>query len=250
MNCIIIEDDRLSRKVVEEFIHRTESTELLASYENAVDALNSMKTNSMEIDLVFLDIEMPEMSGIEFLKTFNRNPQIIIISGKEKYALEAFEYDVTDYLLKPITYARFYKAVTKAQTRLMEKQNVNKASFDETTDQIFIKRGSTLVRLSYSDILFIEALENYVIVTTFHEKYTIHFTMKSIVDKLPSSIFKRVHRSFIVNINKIKGIEDNAVILTVEEGAKVLPIGKSYRDKLLNEINLITKNDWFFANYN
>jgi len=243
MNCIIIEDDKLSRKVVEEFIYRTEATELVASFENAVDALNSIKLNSSDIDLVFLDIEMPEMSGIEFLKTFDKHPQVIIISGKEKYALEAFEYDVTDYLLKPITYARFFKAVTKAQVRHNEKQNITKASFDEGTDQIFIKRSSTLVRLNYSDILFVEALENYVIVTTYSEKYTIHFTMKAISSKLPANIYKRVHRSYIVNINKIKGIEDNAVIINLEEGTKVIPIGKSYKDKLMSEINLITKNN-------
>ena len=241
MNCIIIEDDKLSRKVVEEFIYRTESTELMASFESAVDALNSIKLNSEEIDLVFLDIEMPEMSGIEFLKTFDQKPQVIIISGKEKYALEAFEYDVTDYLLKPITYARFFKAVTKAQARHNDKLNITKASFDESTDQIFIKRNSTLIRLSYSDILFVEALENYVIVTTFSEKYTIHFTMKSISGKLPANIFKRVHRSYIVNINKIKGIEDNAIIINSEDGNKIIPIGKSYKDKLMSEINLITK---------
>ncbi len=242
MNCIIIEDDKLSRKVIEEFINRTENTDLIASYENAVDAINALNNNnSVKIDLVFLDIEMPQMTGIEFLKTFEQKPQVIIISGKDKYAIEAFEHDVTDYLLKPITYARFYKAVSRAHTRFEEKQNTSKANFDNSTNQIFIKRGSTLVRLNYEDILYVEALENYVIVNTFKEKYTIHFTMKAISDKLPSNIFKRVHRSYIVNINKIKGIEDNSIIIEVNEGAKIIPIGKSYKEKLLNEINLITK---------
>jgi len=242
MNCIIIEDDKLSRKVIEEFINRTENTELIASYENAVDAINALNNSSVNVDLVFLDVEMPQMTGIEFLRTFEQKPQVIIISGKDKYAIEAFEHDVTDYLLKPITYARFYKAVSRAQSRFEEKQQSNKANFDEVNNQIFIKRGSTLIRLNYNDILYVEALENYVIVTTFNEKYTIHFTMKAIGDKLPNNIFKRVHRSYIVNINKIKGIEDNSIIIKVSEGAKIVPIGKSYKEKLLNEINLITKN--------
>jgi DNA-binding LytR/AlgR family response regulator len=242
MNCIIIDDDKLSRKVIEEFIERTESTSLVASFESAIDAINSIKVSPVEIDLVFLDIEMPEMTGIEFLNTFKDHPQVIIVSAKEKYALEAFEYDVTDYLLKPISYARFYKAVTKAQSVHSDKKQMVSASFDEGNNEIFIKRGSRIVRLNYNDILFVEALENYVIVTTYIEKYTIHFTMKSIITKLPLKLFKRVHRSFIVNITQIKGIEDNSVIVKLEEGTKVIPIGKSYKEKLMKEINLITKD--------
>ena len=242
MNCIIIDDDKLSRKVIEEFIERTESVKLIASFESAIDAINSIKSSPVPIDLVFLDIEMPEMTGIEFLNSFKEHPQVIIVSAKEKYALEAFEYDVTDYLLKPISYARFFKGVTKAQGVHGEKKQLTSASFDDGNDEIFIKRGSRIIRLNYDDILFVEALENYVIVTTFSEKYTIHFTMKSIVTKLPSKMFKRVHRSFIVNITQIKGIEDNTVIVKLEEGTKVIPIGKSYKERLMKEINLITKD--------
>lgn len=107
MNCIIIDDDKLSRKIIEEFVGRTESLQLIHSYENAVDAINAFKTEQ-DIDLIFLDIEMPEMSGLDFLDTLKNPPQIIIISSKDKYALNAFEYDVTDYLLKPISYSRFF----------------------------------------------------------------------------------------------------------------------------------------------
>ena len=242
MNCIIIDDDKLSRKVIEEFIERTESTKLIASFESAIDAINSMKVSPVEIDIVFLDIEMPEMTGIEFLNTFKEHPQVIIVSAKEKYALEAFEYDVIDYLLKPISYARFFKGITKAEGLKIDKKQLASASFDDGNDEIFIKRGSRIIRLNYDDILFVEALENYVIVTTFSEKYTIHFTMKSIVTKLPARRFKRVHRSFIVNITQIKGIEDNSVIVKLEEETKVIPIGKSYKERLMKEINLITKD--------
>ena len=185
MNCIIIDDDKLSRKVIEEFIDRTESTKLVASFESAIDAINSLKTSSIKVDLIFLDIEMPEMTGIEFMKTFTTPPQIIVVSAKDKYAIDAFEYDVTDYLLKPISYARFFKAVNKAENLHRTKKGKISASFDDGNDEIFIKRGSKIVRLNYDDILFVEALENYVIVTTFAEKYTIHFTMKSIATKLP-----------------------------------------------------------------
>lgn len=234
MNCIIIDDDQLSRKILESFVEKTEFLKLLNSYSSAIDALNS-STKSEEIDLIFLDIEMPEMTGIEFLKSFKKTPQIIIVSAQEKYALDAFDYDVTDYLLKPVTYGRFYKAVEKS----LERQSKLESPSDKK--EIFIKKNSALVRLSYEDILWVEALENYVVINTFDDKYTIHFTMKSIEKQLPATTFKRIHRSFIINISKINSIEDNSVVINHKNGKKVLPIGKSYRDNLLNDINLINR---------
>jgi DNA-binding LytR/AlgR family response regulator len=178
---------------------------------------------------------MPEMDGLELLNSLTTKPQVIIISSKEKYALNAFEYDVTDYLLKPIAYARFYKAIDKAQSRHREKLD------DFQKDEIFIKKNSTLVRLRYEDILWIEALENYVIFNTYADRYTIHFTMKSIEQKLPTHKFTRVHRSYIVNVSSINYIEDNAIIIKTEDGHKSIPIGKSYKDKLMGDINLMIK---------
>ncbi|HBS88442.1 MAG: DNA-binding response regulator [Bacteroidetes bacterium GWF2_38_335] len=237
LNCIIIDDDKLSRKVIEEFVNRTESLNLINSYSSAVEAINVFNIGE-EINLIFLDIEMPVMTGLEFLKTLSDPPQIVIISAKEKYALEAFEYDVTDYLLKPVSYARFFKAVDKVLNHYRDSHDKRVA---EENDEIFIKKSSSLVRLKYDDILWIEALENYVIVNTFSEKFTIHFTMKAIEKKLPLSKFKRVHRSYIVNVSRINVIEDNAIIVNIEDGSKVIPIGKSYKDKLMNDLNLMVK---------
>jgi DNA-binding LytR/AlgR family response regulator len=234
MNCIIIDDDKLSRRIIEEFIQRTENLELLNSFENAMDAINVFR-NDPDVDLIFLDIEMPEMSGLDFMDTLKNPPQIIIVSSKDKYALNAFEYDVTDYLLKPISYGRFFKAVSKAQTRF------TKSKVGTEGDEIFIKKNSALVRLKYDDILWVEALENYVIFNTFSEKFTIHFTMKAIEQKLPLNKFTRVHRSFIVNTSSINVIEDNAVVIKTKEGTRNIPIGKSYKDKLMGDINLIIK---------
>lgn len=237
LNCIIIDDDKLSRKVIEEFVNRTESLVLVNSYSSAVDAINVFNIGE-EIHLIFLDIEMPMMTGLEFLKTLSDPPQIVIISAKDKYALEAFEYDVTDYLLKPVSYARFFKAVDKVIFRFKE---VEEKRMVEDNDEIFIKKSSSLVRLKYDDILWIEALENYVIVNTFSEKFTIHFTMKAIERKMPLTKFKRVHRSYIVNVNKISIIEDNSIIINIEDGTKMIPIGKSYKEKLMNDLNLMVK---------
>jgi DNA-binding LytR/AlgR family response regulator len=223
----------MSRRVIEEFVARTEQLNLLNSYENAVDAINAFNTGE-DIDLIFLDIEMPEMSGIDFLETLQNPPQIIIVSSKEKYALEAFNYDVTDYLLKPVTYSRFFKAINKANVRFKNK-------VDSKEGEIFIKKNSALVRLKYEDILWIEALENYVIFNTFNEKFTIHFTMKAIEHKLPANMFTRVHRSFIVNTRSINIIEDNSIIIHTKDGNRTIPIGKSYKDKLMGDINLMIK---------
>lgn len=235
MNCIIIDDDDLSRRVIEEFVKRTEYLTLTQSFSGPVEAINYLKQGN-EIDLIFLDIEMPEMSGIEFLTTLARPPQIIIVSSKEKYALEAFEYSVTDYLLKPVTYARFFKAVNKAFDVF-----ANTRHDIDAEKEIFIKKNSSLVRLKYNDILWVEALENYVVINATTDKFTIHFTMKAIESQLPANRFKRVHRSFIVNISRIASIEDNSIIIKLADGKKVIPIGKSYRDKLLKEINLMNK---------
>jgi len=235
MYCILIDDDTLSRRIIEEFINRTEGLELKASFSDAVEAINFIKKDT-DIQLIFLDIEMPQMTGIDFLDSLKNPPQVVIVSAKGKYALDSYEYDVADYLLKPVTYSRFFKAVEKVIKRieLIQDSEMNK-------DEIFIKKNSTLVRLKFNDILWVEALENYVIFNTFKEKYTIHFTMKAIEQRLPPRKFTRVHRSYIVNTSCIDVIEDNAVLIRVEDGAKSIPIGKSYKEKLMKDINLIIK---------
>ena len=236
MNCVIIDDDTLSRRVIEEYVKKTNFLSLIHSFSNAVDAINNIKEHE-RVDLVFLDIEMPEMSGIDFLNTLNSPCQIVIISSKEKYALEAFEYNVTDYLLKPILYSRFFKAVEKAHARYDKMQD-----FKEGDNEVFIKKNAKLVRVRYDEILWIEALENYVMIAAIDENYTIHFTMKAIESKLPKHVFVRIHRSYIVNKSKIAVIEDNSIGLKANNGEiKMLPIGKSYRNKLLGDINLIFK---------
>lgn len=235
MNCIVIDDDKLSRRIVEEFINKTDFLNHVDSFDNAVDAISLFKSGN-EVNLIFLDVEMPVMTGIEFLKTLKNPPQIIIISSKDQYAIQAFEYDVTDYLLKPVAYSRFFRAVDKAQSKFTKGPTVT-----DNKNEIFIKKNSSLVKLKYEEILWVEALENYVIVNTFDDKFTIHFTMKSIEKKLPASKFSRVHRSYIVNTSSINLIEDNSILIPVEGGTKSIPIGKSYKDKLMDDLNLMIK---------
>ena len=235
MNCIVIDDDKLSRRILKEYIQKVDFLNLMESFDNAVQAINYMKQGK-EVDLIFLDIEMPEMSGLEFLDTLKKTPQIVIVSSKENYALDAFEYDVADYLLKPFVFGRFYKAVDKAQNN-----HLKSAVYSGQKNEIFIKKNSSLIKLRYDDILWVEALENYVIVTTYNERYTIHFTMKAIEKKLPASRFIRVHRSYIVNIGNINVIQDNLLIIPINGGVKTIPIGKSYKENLMNDLNLMMK---------
>lgn len=235
MNCIVIDDENISRILLEKYIKKTESLNLLASFDSAVDAINAIE-QIKNINLIFLDIEMPDMTGIEFLESREVLPQIIIVSAREEYALNAIEYEVTDYLVKPISYARFYKAVLKAKKKLEINQNNN------THSGIFIKEaGNNFKKIQYNDILWIEALENYIAIFTNNEKYTLYFTMKSIENQLPKDMFCRIHRSYIVNINKIDAIEDyNAIISKNEENINI-PISKKNFDDLLTKINYLSK---------
>jgi len=235
MDCIIIDDDKVSRLLVEKYIGKTDFLNLLASFDSAVEAINNLDRYK-GVDLIFLDIEMPDMTGIEFIKINENLPQVVIISAREKYAVEAIEYDVTDYLLKPISYARFFKAATKAKRKYEDERNLNKST------GVFVKEtAGNFVRIKYDEIFWIEALENYIAITTSINKYTIHCTMKSIEKQLPENNFIRIHRSFIVNINKIEAIEDNSLVFTVENEKHKIPIAKNNKEELMQKINIISK---------
>lgn len=235
MNCIIIDDDELSRVLLSTNIKKIKYLTLKKQFDNAPDAIKYLKKHP-DIDLIFLDIEMPEMSGIGFLQSLANLPQVIITSSKTNYALEAYEYEVTDYITKPVSYARIYKAVQRAHDNLKKFKQA-----PDLGDGIFIKKSATSFhRLSYSDILWVEALENYVGIHTYDKKYTILFTMKSFLSKLPAESFERVHRSFIANLNKIEFIRDDMIHYQTKDGLKSIPITKSYKQKLMDKLNTIS----------
>jgi DNA-binding LytR/AlgR family response regulator len=235
MNCIIVDDDKLSCKVIEGYVNKYSTLNLIGSYSDSIEARNIL-TRRHDIDLIFLDIMMPEMNGFDFIGSLESPPNIIIISSAEEHALRAFDFNVVDYLLKPISYARFCKAIDKVERYYTKREVPN--SGDE---EIFIKSGSSLVKLKLRDIIYVEALENYVTLNTRDDKYTIHFTMKAIESQLPSGVFIRVHRSFIVNKTMIQAIKENTLDLNIGNTLKSIPVGKSYRDSLLSEINVMAK---------
>jgi DNA-binding LytR/AlgR family response regulator len=234
MNCII-GADKISCKLLEEFVGKSSSLNLVGTFSDSV-AIRNQLSKQQDIDIVFLDIEIPGMGGFEFIRSLEYQPNIIIVSSGDENALKAFDYNVVDYLLQPVTYSRFCKAVDKA-IMYYSKKEVN-YSVDK---EIYIKKGSSLIKLKIKDLIFIEALENYVILNTNSEKFTIHFTMKAIENQLASGIFIRVHRSFIVNKNMIQTIKDDSLDLIVGNTFKNIPIGKSYRDLLLNNIKMMNR---------
>ena len=235
MNCIIVDDDKLSCKVLEGYVSKFSSLNLIGSYSDSIEARNIV-TQRRDIDLIILDILMPELDGFDFIGSLDFPPNIIIVSSAEEYALRAFDFNVVDFLLKPISYGRFCKAIDKTVRYFARKEVPNTGD-----EEIFIKKGSSLVKLKLGDIIYIEALENYVTLNTNDDKYTIHFTMKAIENQLPSGVFIRVHRSFIINKSMIQSIKENSLDLNVGGSLKNIPVGKSFRDSLLNDINVMAR---------
>jgi DNA-binding LytR/AlgR family response regulator len=234
MNCIICANKN-SSQLLEEFVGKSSSLNLIGTFSDS-GSIRAQLSERQDIDLIFLDVDIPEMDIFNYINSFDHQANIIIVSPDDKDALKAFEFNIVDYLLKPVTFSRFCKAVDKAIRYFANKEVSN-----SDANEIFIKKGSTLVKMKIKDIIYVEALENYVTLNTKNEKFTIHFTMKALEYQLPSDTFIRVHRSFIVNISLIKTIKENSLDLIIGNELRDIPIGQSYRDPLLNRINIMTR---------
>jgi DNA-binding LytR/AlgR family response regulator len=229
MKAIIIDDNDIALLATQQCVAKAEKIQLLGSFNNALQALSFLASNP--VDLIFLDIEMPELNGIEFIKAMKQpHPMIVLTTSHPQFALEAYENNVLDYLVKPIALPRFLNAVAKAQA-LFENHNIDKVE----NDIIFIKKGNVIVKVNKSDVLWIEGLGDYVTLNTEKEKFIVHSTMHNIEQKFASSEFMRVHRSFIIRIDKINNIEDNCISYF----DKFIPIGKTYKDSVYKRLNLI-----------
>jgi len=228
LNCIVVDDDEMSRKVAAHFVEKTKILQLTRDFDNAIDALRYL--DEEHVDIIFLDVQMPEMSGMEFINALEKDIEIILITSEEKYAVEAFEKKVTDYLVKPIEYARFLQATHEAEHNI----EVKRAATQERKE-FYVRTDAKIVRIPFQKILFVEALADYVIIQTEAKKHIVHFTMKGIVSRLPEDDFVRTHRSYIVNLDKIEALEDNSILI----GEKYIPIGASYKDALLDRLNFL-----------
>jgi DNA-binding LytR/AlgR family response regulator len=229
MKVIIVDDEPLALEVLETYLTHFPELNLKAKCANAVEAFEALSEG--DIDLMFLDIQMPQISGIDFLKSLKNPPKVIFTTAFSNYALEGFELNAVDYLLKPFSLERFTKAVQKFKE--IYAKNDKTLSEAEAPDYIFVKADKKLIKLRFEDIFHVEGLKDYVMLHTPNGRIVTLQTMKSLEEKLPSSNFIRVHRSYIVNLNLIELLETNSV--TVNK--KKIPIGKNYKDELFNVIN-------------
>jgi DNA-binding LytR/AlgR family response regulator len=241
IRCIITDDEPFARKGLQGYVEQIDFLELTGVCENAIE-LNSL-IKKEPVDLLFLDIEMPYMTGIDFLKNISSPPKVIFTTAYEKYALQGFDMEVLDYLLKPISFERFLKAANKAFDYWRLQQGASGVQGgpggqgglggqDRSQDYIFVKADSKLEKIHFTDILFIESLENYLAIYTRERKIITHLTLKMLQEKLPSGTFIQPHKSYLVAIDKINSIEGNILhILSYQ-----VPISKYQREEVMEKI--------------
>jgi len=244
IRCIIIDDDEMARLHLKRLCQRIDNIDIISVFEDALSAYHFLEDN--QVDLIFLDIEMPGFSGIELVQQLADPPGVIFITSKESYAATAFDFieTVVDYLIKPVGLARLSKAVKrvdvkrkkrsdmKLTSKRTNRQREQLISNDKDTNHIFVKTDRKYVRIQLDNLLYVETMGDYSIFKTTEKQYIVHATLKSINERLYHSNFFKVHRSFIVNLNKIKDIEDNNLLI---EG-KIIPISRTQRPELMELI--------------
>lgn len=236
MNCIIIDDESTARVIINQLCDQAENLNVVEEFPNAIQAIKYLNQN--EVDLVFLDIHMPDFTGFDFIQTLKNPPNIILTTSDSKFAIQAFEYDcIVDYLVKPIVLPRFLKAIQKAENTTLKTTSKLKPKKIEanTINDLYVNIDRRLIKIDIPDIYLIEAKGDYINIKTENKNYAVHSTLKKIEDKLPDSIFLKVHRSFIINVNKIIDIEDNSVLIKKD----VIPVSRSNRKELMKRLNLL-----------
>ncbi len=226
---LIVDDEPLALQVLENHINQLPNLELVAKCKNAIEA-NKILTEE-KIDLICLDIKMPQITGIDFLKSLKNPPCVIFTTAYDKYAIESYDLAAVDYLLKPISFDRFFKAINKVSEFLNSK---HESLADD--DYFYVKADKKLIKIKYDDIIYIEGLKDYVIIRKENSRVITLQTMKSLDEKLPAKQFIRVHRSFIINIDKINSIMGNMIEVKEKGKEKLIPIGKNYKEELMKVI--------------
>jgi len=234
LNCIAIDDEPSALKIIKEYCSRIQSVNLIGTFINPYDAISTLNNN--QVDLIFLDIVMPQISGQEFLKTLYNPPMVIFATAYKEYAVEGFENDAVDYLVKPFAFDRFLKAVNKAYQLLRFKNPVTSSNEESPVVShgfLMVKVEYTTIRVNLNDILYIEGLKDYVKIYAEGRLILTKTTMKNIIEKLPSGSFFRVHKSYIISVDKIDMIENSRIVI----GNQRIPIGESYRASFFEMVN-------------
>ncbi|MFD0992029.1 LytR/AlgR family response regulator transcription factor [Tenacibaculum geojense] len=242
MNCIIIDDEATARAVVEHLCNGTKKITIVEQFSNAIQAIKYL--NSNDIDLIFLDIHMPEFTGFDLIQTLKKPPKVILTTSDKDFAIEAFEYEcIVDYLVKPVTQERFDKAISKAEKFRFKadteqnseaSKNMVKAK-DNAENQLYVNIDRRLIKIDMTSIYLVEAKGDYILIKTDGKNYTVHSTLKKIEEKLPEELFLKVHRSYIINLQRIIDIEDNSVLIAKD----VIPVSRSNRPELMKRLNLL-----------
>lgn len=230
IKCIIVDDEPLAQKGLKEYIEEAGFLELIGVCDNAMQAYPFI--NKGEADLILLDIEMPGISGIDFLKSLHYMPAVIFTTAYPEYALQGYDLDVIDYLVKPISFQRFLKAVTKAKHFLADKMKDTSEAGDEN-DYFFLKANHRVEKIFYKDVLFVEAMQNYVAVHLNGKKLISYITISNMEKKLPANLFMRIHKSYIAALHKIDSISGNKIIIQTH----ALPLSHSIKEKLMQAFN-------------
>lgn len=228
MTCIVVDDEPLARQGMEMSISQVSSLQLLGSFSNALAAADFLR--KQDVDLMFLDINMPELNGLDFLKSLREAPLVIFTTAYPQYALESYELDAIDYLVKPIRVERFLKAVNKAENhlKLLQQDAGNKVERIED-DYVFIKADRKFFKIYFKDILYIEGLKDYVVIYTVDNKIITSMNVKAIAAQLPSLIFARVSKSYIVNVRHISSFDNELIYIQQNE----IPLGQSFKDEFM-----------------
>lgn len=229
MNCLIVDDNPLARLALKKMLTGIEGLKIVGECEDAMAAYNLLQEETA--DLLFLDVEMPGMSGLELLKSLHYTPLVILITSKKDYAVEGFDLEVVDYIVKPVALPRLLKAVQRARERW---EQMRRPTAEEARHLIFIRVNNQLLGLKYEDIVLIQALGDYVVFVTSDKKYPVHLTMKAVEERLPSAQFIRVHRSYIVAIDKITNMEQNSLLL----GEHIVPVSEGYKKSLMERMDI------------
>lgn len=225
LNCIIVDDEPSGRKIIEEYISETPFLELVGKAENPLKAFTLLE--NFPVDLIFLDVQMPKLNGIDFLKTLKNPPMVILTTAFSEYALQGFELDVIDYLLKPISIERFLKASNKAK-EFFEMRNKD----SKPKDYFFVKCNSKFEKILFDELLFVEAANNYVLIHTKDKRLITYLTFKGIEEILPADEFIKVHKSFIVALSKIENLDTEEI----KVGSNIIPISRNLKDDVMERI--------------
>lgn len=235
MNCIIIDDEKLARTIIKTLCDEIDYLNVVEAFPNAMQAIKYLNEN--KVDLIFLDIHMPDFTGFDFVKTLKNPPSIVLTTSDSKFAIEAFQYEcIVDYLLKPVTADRFKMAIDKAKKyQVMESKTAETTSDTSHENDFYINIDRRLIKIDIPSIYLIEAKGDYINIKTEDKNYTVHSTLKKIEDKLPESLFLKIHRSYIINLKKIIDIEDNSVLIKKD----VIPVSRSKRPELMKRLDLL-----------